>query len=102
MIPEVLPLSVRGTAMGVAVFLNWGANFLVSQMFPPLLNVCRPRSGVHWLYGGLGILAALFVKRDRLPRPRAAVWRRSRQTCRGPASVGAASTAHHSGPRSPR
>jgi MFS family permease len=26
MIPEVLPLSVRGTAMGVAVFCNWGAN----------------------------------------------------------------------------
>jgi MFS transporter, SP family, sugar:H+ symporter len=30
MLPEVLPLSVRGTAMGVAVFLHWGANFLVA------------------------------------------------------------------------
>src|SRR3981081_4008577 len=36
MIPEVLPLSVRGTAMGVAVFGNWTANLLVSQTFPAL------------------------------------------------------------------
>ena len=27
MLPEVLPLSVRGAAMGVAIFLHWGANF---------------------------------------------------------------------------
>src|SRR5947209_9674954 len=34
MLPEVLPLSVRGTAVGVATFCNWAANFLVSQTFP--------------------------------------------------------------------
>ncbi len=61
MIPEVLPLSVRGTAMGVAVFLNWGANFVVSQTFPPLLNGVGP-GPVFIGYGVLGILAALFVK----------------------------------------
>ena len=37
MLPEVLPLKVRGAAMGVAVFLHWGANFAVSQSFPVLL-----------------------------------------------------------------
>jgi sugar porter (SP) family MFS transporter len=61
MIPEVLPLSVRGTAMGVAVFCNWGANFLVSQTFPPLLNALGP-GPVFLGYAGLGIVAALFVK----------------------------------------
>jgi sugar porter (SP) family MFS transporter len=61
MIPEVLPLSVRGTAMGVAVFCNWGANFLVSQTFPPLLKGLGP-GPVFLGYAGLGILAALFVK----------------------------------------
>lgn len=61
MIPEVLPLSVRGTAMGVAVFCNWAANFLVSQTFPPLLKGLGP-GPVFLGYAGLGILAALFVK----------------------------------------
>src|SRR5437588_6856713 len=61
MIPEVLPLNVRGTAMGVAVFCNWGANFLVSQTFPPLLKGIGP-GPVFLGYAGLGIVAALFVK----------------------------------------
>jgi SP family sugar:H+ symporter-like MFS transporter len=61
MIPEVLPLSVRGTAMGVAVFGNWAANFLVSQTFPPLLKGLGP-GPVFLGYAALGILAGLFVK----------------------------------------
>lgn len=61
MIPEVLPLSVRGTAMGVAVFCNWGANLLVSQTFPPLLKAVGP-GPVFLGFAGLGILAAIFVK----------------------------------------
>jgi sugar porter (SP) family MFS transporter len=61
MIPEVLPLSVRGTAMGVAVFCNWAANFLVSQTFPPLLKGVGP-GPVFIGYAVLGMLAGLFVK----------------------------------------
>ena len=61
MIPEVLPLSVRGTAMGVAVFGNWAANFAVSQTFPPLIKAFGP-GPVFLGYAGLGIVAALFVK----------------------------------------
>jgi SP family sugar:H+ symporter-like MFS transporter len=61
MIPEVLPLSLRGTAMGVAVFCNWGANFLVSQTFPPLLSSLGP-GPVFLGYAALGLLAAVFVK----------------------------------------
>src|SRR5437763_14707159 len=61
MLPEVLPLSVRGTAMGVAVFGNWGANFLVSQTFPPLVSGLGP-GPVFLGYAGLGILAGLFVQ----------------------------------------
>ena len=51
MIPEVLPLSVRGTAMGVAVFGNWAANLAVSQTFPPLLKPRGPGAGVPGLRG---------------------------------------------------
>ncbi|MGN6169496.1 MAG: sugar porter family MFS transporter [Solirubrobacteraceae bacterium] len=61
MIPEVLPLSVRGTAMGIAVFGNWAANFAVSQTFPPLLNSLGP-GPVFLGYAALGICGGLFVK----------------------------------------
>src|SRR3954467_12912175 len=61
MIPEVLPLNVRGTAMGVAVVGNWAANFLVSQTFPMLLSKFGP-GPVFLGYAGLGILAFIFVK----------------------------------------
>jgi hypothetical protein len=60
MLPEVLPLSVRGTAMGVAVFGNWAANFAVSQTFPALLKGLGP-GPVFLGYAGLGVLAGLFV-----------------------------------------
>jgi MFS transporter, SP family, sugar:H+ symporter len=61
MLPEVLPLSVRGTAMGVAVCLHWGANFLVSQTFPILLDGLGP-GPVFLGYAVIGVLAFLFVK----------------------------------------
>ncbi len=61
MIPEVLPLSLRGTAMGVAVFCNWAANFVVSQTFPPLLDKLGP-GPVFLGYAALSVLAAIFVK----------------------------------------
>lgn len=61
MIPEVLPLNVRGTAMGVAVFCNWAANFLVSQTFPTLLSNLGP-GPVFLGYAGMGVLAFLFVQ----------------------------------------
>src|SRR5690349_25135687 len=54
MIPEVLPLGVRGTAMGVAVFCNWAANFLVSQTFPALLKGFGP-GPVFTRYAVLGV-----------------------------------------------
>jgi MFS family permease len=60
MIPEVLPLSVRGTAMGIAVLANWAANFLVSQTFPMLLSKFGP-GPVFLGYAGMGVLAFVFV-----------------------------------------
>jgi sugar porter (SP) family MFS transporter len=61
MLPEVLPLSVRGTAMGVAVFLHWGANLLVSQTFPVMLDAWGP-GPVFLGYAVVGVLAFVFVK----------------------------------------
>lgn len=60
MLPEVLPLRIRGAAMGVAVFLHWLANFAVSQSFPSLVSAVGP--GPTFLgYAVIGILAFIFV-----------------------------------------
>ena len=56
MLPEVLPLSVRGTAMGVAVCLQWAANFAVAQTFPILLSAFGP-GPVFLGYAAMGVLA---------------------------------------------
>ncbi len=36
MLSEIFPLRIRGKAMGLAVFANWTANFIVAMVFPPL------------------------------------------------------------------
>ncbi|MGO1591295.1 MAG: sugar porter family MFS transporter [Ancrocorticia sp.] len=36
MLSEIFPLRIRGKAMGLAVFANWIANFIVAMLFPPL------------------------------------------------------------------
>jgi SP family sugar:H+ symporter-like MFS transporter len=60
MLPEVLPLRIRGTAMGVAIFLHWIANFAVSQTFPVFLASIGP--GITFLgYAVIGVLAFIFV-----------------------------------------
>jgi SP family sugar:H+ symporter-like MFS transporter len=61
MLPEVLPLKIRGSAMGAAIFLHWGANFIVSQTFPLLLATIG--AGVTFLgYALIGVAAFVFVR----------------------------------------
>jgi sugar porter (SP) family MFS transporter len=38
MLGEIFPLRARGTAMGMATFMNWLGNFLVGLLFPVLLG----------------------------------------------------------------
>jgi SP family sugar:H+ symporter-like MFS transporter len=60
MLPEVLPLRIRGTAMGVAIFLHWLANFAVSQTFPIFLAAWG--AGITFLgYAVIGVVAFVFV-----------------------------------------
>ena len=71
--------SVRGTAMGIAVCLHWGANFLVSQSFPVMLDAWGP-GPVFLGYAAIGVLGVR-VRRRSCPRRRAAAWRTSRRIC---------------------
>jgi MFS transporter, SP family, sugar:H+ symporter len=62
MLPEILPLSVRGAALGVAVSLQWLANFAVSQSFPPMVDAWG--AGTVFLgYAVMGLIATAFVLR---------------------------------------
>lgn len=49
---ELYPLSVRGTAMSVTLFANWGMNFVVSLTFLTLLQAMGT-TGTFWLYAVL-------------------------------------------------
>jgi MFS transporter, SP family, xylose:H+ symportor len=65
LLSEIFPNSVRG-AMSIAVAAQWIANWLVSLTFPILNdNLWLTRQFNHgfsyWIYGIMGILAALFV-----------------------------------------
>jgi MFS transporter, SP family, sugar:H+ symporter len=95
MLPEVLPLSVRGTAMGLAVCLHWGANFLVSQTFPVILDGWGP-GPVFLGYAAIGVIAFGFVKllvpetKSRsLEEMEAALRKKTGPTAREPVAAGA-------------
>jgi hypothetical protein len=65
MLPETLPLRVRGTAMGLAIFLHWGANFVVSQTFPIALSAVD--AGPVFLGYAVIALAVLVFVRAHVP-----------------------------------
>lgn len=54
MLPEIFPLHVRGAGTGVSTIGNWGANFVVSLMFPILAAVI----GLTWVFGILAVISA--------------------------------------------
>lgn len=66
LLSEIFPNQIRGKAMAVAVAAQWIANYLVSWTFPILNNnpflVDHFKHGfAFWIYGVMGILAALFM-----------------------------------------
>ncbi len=53
MLPEIFPLSVRGAGMGVSTIGNWGANFIVSLLFPVLAAAI----GLTFVFGLLAVVS---------------------------------------------
>ena len=65
LLSEIYPNSIRG-AMAIAVAAQWLANLLISWTFPILndsswLTLRFNHGFAYWIYGLMGILAALFV-----------------------------------------
>jgi SP family xylose:H+ symportor-like MFS transporter len=68
MLSEMFPNAIKGKAMGLAVAAQWIANLLVSASFKVLdgnsmLNAMFNHGFAYWIYGGMSVLAAVFVIR---------------------------------------
>ena len=59
MLGEIFPLRARGTAMGMATFMNWFGNFLVGLLFPVLLGVGTGL--VFFVFAALCVVTFLFA-----------------------------------------
>ena len=65
LLSEIFPNRIRG-AMSIAVAAQWIANFAVSWTFPMMndsssLNELFNHGFAYWIYGVMGLLAAVFV-----------------------------------------
>ena len=68
LLSEIFPNRIRGRAMALAVAAMWVSNLIISLSFPILnnsstLNQVFNHGFAYWIYGVMGILAALFVRK---------------------------------------
>ncbi len=59
-ISEIFPIKMRGVAMSVATLSLWVAVYVVTQMFPILLEQAGPAM-TFWIFGGMSLLSFFFV-----------------------------------------
>src|SRR5829696_3886392 len=62
LLSEIFPLSIRGFAMGIAVFVLWCTNAVISFVFP-LLNSALGSTGTFPLFVAINMASWVFVKR---------------------------------------
>lgn len=68
LLAEIFPNAIKGKAMSIAVAAQWIANLLVSWSFKVIdgnsaLNAQFNHGFAYWVYGGMSLLAALFMWR---------------------------------------
>lgn len=62
MLPELFPMRIRASAVGLCVLFNWLFNMIVALVFPSLLHAWG--AGINFLFfAGTTLLAFLFVQR---------------------------------------
>jgi sugar porter (SP) family MFS transporter len=62
MASEIYPLFIRGEAISIGNAIQWGANFLISLLFPILLSSWGG-AAVFYMLAGFGALALVFTQR---------------------------------------
>ena len=58
---EIFPTKIRGRALTISTFFLWGANAIVGQVFPSMLNVLGPE-GTFLVFGVICLPALWFIK----------------------------------------
>jgi sugar porter (SP) family MFS transporter len=58
---EIFPTKIRGRALTISTFFLWGANAIVGQVFPSMLNVLGPE-GTFFVFGVICLPALWFIK----------------------------------------
>lgn len=66
LLSEIFPNKIRSLAMSIAVAAQWVTNYLISWSFPLMNNNSFlteqfNHGFAYWIYGGMSLLAALFV-----------------------------------------
>jgi major inositol transporter-like SP family MFS transporter len=61
LLSEIFPLSIRGFAMGIAVFVLWCTNAIISFLFP-LLNSTLGSTGTFLLFVAVNVGSWIFVQ----------------------------------------
>lgn len=59
MVSEIFPLRMRGAMIGVTVFLLWGTNMVIAQVFPILTQAIG--FGTFFAFAGVNALAVVFI-----------------------------------------
>lgn len=60
MLPELFPLRIRGSAVGVSSLSNWAGNFVIALSFP-ILVAAFSQTPVFWGLGVMCIIAIAFI-----------------------------------------
>ena len=60
LLPELLPLSVRGVASGYVMFTNWSVAAIVSGSYLPYSNLVRPWFTM-WTFSLINLVGVLFI-----------------------------------------
>ncbi|XP_024540180.1 probable plastidic glucose transporter 2 isoform X1 [Selaginella moellendorffii] len=63
LLPEIIPIRIRGKAMAFAMCVHWVAHFLVGLLFLPLINATGA-SVLYTFFSLVCFFAAIFVKRN--------------------------------------
>lgn len=63
LISEIFPEAIRGKAMGLSVFVNWFANYLVAFSFLPLVAFIGTPA-TFWLYGIFSVISFWFIWKE--------------------------------------
>lgn len=62
LLSEIFPMTIRGFAMGIAVFVLWTTNALISFVFP-ILNSALGSTGTFAVFVVINIASVVFVQR---------------------------------------